>query len=154
MQTVRWQTQQLHNKIMQDKSLNLSNNSAFNSRTVPLLCSYEMIFSLKSETCSSVTWSEWRGCVGGLEIAWVGFWQFDSRGHSALLSSFFFGLCCWEFSGNLFPPSAQSCGSALGIRRWTAVCFPPPLEDGMFLLPQKKKPDYFCSTHFLTPNPK
>lgn len=61
MQTVRWQTQQLHNKIMQDKRLNLSNNSAFNCRTVPLLCSYEMIFSLKSETCSSVTWSEWRG---------------------------------------------------------------------------------------------
>lgn len=54
-QAVRRQTQQLHNKIMQDKSLNLSNKAAINTICAPFVWLDEMIWALKSETCSSVT---------------------------------------------------------------------------------------------------
>lgn len=142
-QAVRRQTQQLHNKIMQDKSLNLSNKAAMNTICAPFVWLDEMIWALKSETCSSVTWSEWCGCVGSLEIARVGFQQFDSWGHSALLSSFFLVLCCWELTGNLFPPRPQSSGDQAAD---CSVFRSTP--GGLNVLAPPKKRDYFCSTHF------
>lgn len=127
---------------MQDKSLNLSHSSAFITMTAFVVRLHEIIFALKSQTCSSVTWSEWRGCVGGLERAWVGFWQLW---HSALLSSSFV-VCAAGNSQEICPLPVLSAvavfrGSGGGLQcvslhPWRTVCSGP----------SPKKHDYFCST--------